>query len=157
MTTTSTITTLFNTSFKNLMNNPVFKLALLYLICIISHYASSHLYTTYCVEASWTGFMLSPLMTMSPHCQALRWVIYNGGYNINIMWFILGNWFLSRIRSTNFRIFGEKKKTFKTSYKNKPGYKLVLEKEDDHVNNHEEDNDVNNDEDEDDNDNDNEE
>lgn len=121
--------TLLPTSFKTLMSNPVFKLALLYLICIISHYASSHLYTTYCVEASWTGFMLSPLMTMSPHCQALRWVIYNGGYNINIMWFILGNWFLSRIRTTNFRIFGEKKKTMKHPYANKAGYKLVLEKE----------------------------
>lgn len=76
---------------------------------------SSHLYTTYCVEASWTGFIMSPLMTMSPHCQALRWVIYNGGYNINIMWFIIGNWCINRLRKTDVQVFGEKN----TSYKKK--------------------------------------
>ena len=72
---------------------------------------SSHLYTNYCVEASLTGFLLSPLMTMSPHCQALRWVIYNGGYTINMMWFILGNWLLSKLKfepEAAHHVFGEK-------------------------------------------------
>ncbi len=70
----------------------------MYSICIVGHYMSSHLYTNYCVEGSFTGFLLSPLMTMSPHCQALRWIIYNGGYTINMMWFIIGNWLLSKLK-----------------------------------------------------------
>ncbi len=94
------------------MNNTLFKMALMYGVCIISHYMSSHLYTNYCVEASLTGFLLSPLMTMSPHCQALRWVIYNGGYSINMMWFILGNWLLSKLKfEPAIHVFGEKKHT----------------------------------------------
>jgi hypothetical protein len=53
-------------------------------------------------------------MTMSPHCQALRWVIYNGGYTINMMWFILGNWLLSKLKfepEAHHHVFGEKKNT----------------------------------------------
>ncbi len=67
------------------------------------------MYTNYCVEGSITGFLLSPLMTMSPHCQALRWVIYNGGYSINMMWFILGNWLLTKLKyEPTVHVFGEK-------------------------------------------------
>lgn len=98
---------------NNFIATSLLKLAFMYFICIISHYASSHLYTTYCVEASWTGFIMSPLLTMSPHCQALRWVIYNGGYNINIMWFIIGNWCINRLRKTDVQVFGEKNTIYK--------------------------------------------
>jgi hypothetical protein len=28
----------------------------------------------------------------TPHCQSLRWVIYNGANTINNMWIILGAW-----------------------------------------------------------------
>jgi hypothetical protein len=84
-------------------------MAFMYGVCIISHYISSHMYTNYCVEGSITGFLLSPLMTMSPHCQALRWVIYNGGYSINMMWFILGNWLLTKLKyEPTVHVFGEK-------------------------------------------------
>ena len=73
------------------------------------------MYTNYCVEGSLTGFLLSPLMTMSPHCQALRWVIYNGGYSINMMWFILGNWLLNKLKQEpTVHVFGEQNKKNKT-------------------------------------------
>ena len=109
-------------TFFAFMNNTLFKMAFMYGICIISHYMSSHLYTNYCVEASLTGFLLSPLMTMSPHCQALRWVIYNGGYTINMMWFILGNWLLSKLKfepEAAHHVFGEKDNTARRKHRSR--------------------------------------
>jgi hypothetical protein len=38
---------------------------------------------------------MSPFMAAAPHCQALRWAIYNGGNNIVSMWLILGMWLMS--------------------------------------------------------------
>ena len=35
-------------------------------------------------------------MTLAPHCQAFRWVIYNGGYAINMMWLLIGNWLINK-------------------------------------------------------------
>ena len=113
-----------------LMNNTLFKMAFMYGVCIVSHYMSSHLYTNYCVEASFTGFLLSPLMTMSPHCQALRWVIYNGGYSINMMWFIIGNWLLSKLKfEPTVHVFGEKNVVNATKRKHRS--RLVPDLDDD--------------------------
>jgi hypothetical protein len=47
---------------------------------------------------SFLGFLLSPFMALSPHCQAFRWVIYNGGNIINMMWLLLGNWFINNFK-----------------------------------------------------------
>jgi hypothetical protein len=64
----------------------------IYLVWILLHYFASHLYIRFCVPASITGFIVSPFLTTTPHCQALRWVIYNGANMINNMWIILGSW-----------------------------------------------------------------
>ena len=60
------------------------------------HFVSAHLYTYLCVPMTLTGFLLSPFMTMSPHCQALRWSIYNGASTINLLWFVVANWVISK-------------------------------------------------------------
>ena len=64
----------------------------MYFIWIILHYISSHLYKEFCNYNSWFGFLLSPILASAPHCQALRWLIYNGGNIIETMWVLLGGW-----------------------------------------------------------------
>lgn len=87
---------LFQFQFGPIINNSVFRMALLYITCIVAHYVAAHLYIYYCVDSTFIGFLLSPFMTLAPHCQAFRWIIYNGGYTINAMWFLIGNWFINK-------------------------------------------------------------
>lgn len=89
---------LFQFQIETIINNPIFRMILLYITCIIAHYVAAHLYVYYCVESSFIGFLISPFMTLAPHCQAFRWIIYNGGYSINLMWFVIGNWFINKFR-----------------------------------------------------------
>ena len=63
-----------------------------YLLWIIFHYGASHLYIEYCVPRTWVGVITSPFLTSTPHCQGLRWMIYNGGNQINNMWITIGSW-----------------------------------------------------------------
>ena len=64
-----------------------------YMCWIVSHYIAAHLYVNLCVPATLYGFIASPMMTSLPHCQALRWLIYNGGATINHMWMVIGAYF----------------------------------------------------------------
>ena len=69
----------------------------IYLIWIFLHYLASHLYVKLCVPSTILGFILSPFMTATPHCQGLRWVVYNAANMINNMWIILGAWICSTL------------------------------------------------------------
>lgn len=64
----------------------------IYLIWILLHYFASHLYIKFCVPVSFMGLIISPFLTTTPHCQCLRWIVYNGGNIINHMWVIIGSW-----------------------------------------------------------------
>ena len=64
----------------------------IYFLWIFLHYGSAHLYTTYCVPNTLYGMIISPILTTTPHCQGLRWIIYNGGNQINNMWVTFGSW-----------------------------------------------------------------
>lgn len=64
----------------------------IYLIWILLHYVASHLYIKFCVPVSFMGLIVSPFLTTTPHCQCLRWIVYNGGNIINHMWVIIGSW-----------------------------------------------------------------
>lgn len=68
-----------------------------YIVWIVLFYACSHLHSRLCVPPTVTGFIMTPFLAPSPHCQAFRWVIYNGGNSIVSMWFLLGAWVLSYI------------------------------------------------------------
>lgn len=65
---------------------------------IVLHYVATHIYVHACVPATFYGFALSPFLATAPHCQALRWVIYEGGNNLNMIWLTLSggilNWFV---------------------------------------------------------------
>ena len=70
----------------------IYPVCLLYLLWIILHYCSSHLYTTYCTPLSITGFVSSPFLISGIHCYALRWIIIYGADIINKMWLMIGTW-----------------------------------------------------------------
>ena len=69
----------------------------LYATWIFVHYIAAHCYVHWCVPATLIGFMASPFLVPSPHCQALRWAIYNGGNSINATWFLLGIWSMKQL------------------------------------------------------------
>jgi hypothetical protein len=73
----------------------------IYLLWIFLHYLASHLYVKLCVPNTIFGFVMSPFMTATPHCQGLRWVIYNSANMINNMWIVLGSWICSTILIVN--------------------------------------------------------
>lgn len=68
-----------------------------YFMWIFIHYISAKLYITWCVPAGLTGFILAFIYAPSPHCNALRWAIYNGGNSISAMWILFGTWVISYI------------------------------------------------------------
>lgn len=73
------------------------KVSGIYLVWICLHYGSSHLYVKLCVPNTLTGFIMSPFMVSTPHCQGLRWVVYNAANIINNMWLLIGAWIYSLI------------------------------------------------------------
>jgi len=78
--------------FKN-----VFSIVGIYIIWIIIHYISSQLYLYLCVPTGLYGFLASPFLSPSLHCQTLRWCIYNGGNTITHMWLTLGSWMVTKL------------------------------------------------------------
>ncbi len=75
----------------------LFKVSGIYLLWICLHYFSAHLYIKFCVPDTMIGFIMSPFMIMTPHCQGLRWIVYNAATIINNMWIVIGAWIYSMI------------------------------------------------------------
>jgi hypothetical protein len=79
----------------------IIKVSGVYFIWIILHYGASHLYVQFCVPKTPWGFLISPFLTATPHCQGLRWIVYNAANVINNMWIVLGAWICSTILVIN--------------------------------------------------------
>jgi hypothetical protein len=75
----------------------LFKISGIYILWIFLHYFSAHLYVNFCVPKTFIGFIMSPFMISSPHCQGLRWIVYNAANIINNMWILIGSWIYSLI------------------------------------------------------------
>jgi len=75
----------------------LFKISGVYILWIGLHYFSAHLYVKFCVPHSVIGFIMSPFMITTPHCQGLRWIVYNAANIINHMWILIGAWIYSMI------------------------------------------------------------
>lgn len=71
----------------------------LYVLWVVAHYISAHLYANYCTKPTVFGFITSPFLTMSPQCQAGRWIIYNGAYTINVIWMLLAKWIVNIVQN----------------------------------------------------------
>jgi hypothetical protein len=68
-----------------------------YIAWIAAHYAATHAYVKYCTPNTFWGFIMSPFIASTPHCEGFRWVISAGGLNIAKMWTIAGVWVKSNI------------------------------------------------------------
>jgi len=108
------------------LNNETLKIVIGYALCIAAHFGAAHFYARYCTEPSIIGFVTSPFMTMSPQCQAGRWIIYNAAYSINIMWVLTAKWLIFKIANI-LPIMGDpssldtlKKETTSKEKKNEP-------------------------------------
>lgn len=73
----------------------ILKGSAIYLLWITLHYAASHLYVTMCTHSSVYGFILSPLIIDTPCCSSIRWIIYNGAYQIRLMWAFFGGYIVN--------------------------------------------------------------
>jgi hypothetical protein len=73
----------------------------IYLLWIILHFVSPHMYVYLCTPATYIGLLMSPLIAPAPHCLAIRWIIYNGGSMISNMWITLAGWAIHKLLITN--------------------------------------------------------
>jgi hypothetical protein len=63
----------------------------LYFAWILLHFAATHMYPRYCAELSFQGLFLSPFMSSTPHCTAMRWMIVQGSNSISAMWLVIAS------------------------------------------------------------------
>lgn len=69
----------------------------LYILWILIHFISNHLYIHFCLPKTIIGFLSSPFMVMTPHCVVLNWFQTNSYNIIYQMWFILGTYCVTKI------------------------------------------------------------
>ena len=86
------------TNTRAILSNYLLRYILLCIGFITAHYVSAHLYVWWCVPFGVKGYVMSPFLTLSPHCQFLRWVTYNGGVCINACWVLFGSWLISKFQ-----------------------------------------------------------
>jgi len=79
----------------------ILRLTGIYFVWITLHYAASHVYVQYCVPGTIFGFLISPFLVTTPHCQALRWLISTAADTITKMWLFIGAWICSNILMAN--------------------------------------------------------
>jgi len=77
--------------------NAIYEPAGAFILWIIIHYIASNLYPMFCAELTFLGFIKSMFVAQTPHCIALRWVIYNGGIAINTMWVSIAFWVTTKM------------------------------------------------------------
>ena len=84
---------------KNIIKfvNFIIKISGVYLMWILLHYVASQLYIKFCTPSDIVGFIMSPFLISTPHCQGLRWLIYNGANMINNMWIMIGAWLCAHL------------------------------------------------------------
>jgi len=72
----------------------------IYILWIGMHFICANVYPHFCAEYTLIGIIKSIFVAETPHCLAMRWVIYNGGNIIHGMWTAIGVW-ISRKLLTN--------------------------------------------------------
>lgn len=97
---TTTTTEYFKTIIKNIV-----EITGIYILWIGIHYICANLYPQFCAELGFIGFIKSIFVAESPHCIAMRWVIYNGGNIIHGMWTSIGIWISGKILTNATNIF----------------------------------------------------
>ena len=68
-----------------------------YIALWIGHFACANMYPQMCCNMSFFGFIMSPFMTVTPHCQALRWFVDYSANQLKNYWLFLGTYLVSCI------------------------------------------------------------
>jgi len=80
----------------NFLDN-IKSIILFYFSWIFIHYTCAHLYIYYCTPTTWYGIFISPFLSITPHCNAFRWVIYEAGNVLYGMWIAIGSWSVANL------------------------------------------------------------
>ena len=75
----------------------VFNMIKFYIFWIVIHYITTHIYSYLCTPLTIVGFILAPLLAISPQCIAINWMRTISIYTIENMWYILGIWVSSQM------------------------------------------------------------
>ena len=81
----------------NIITNEAKNIIVFYFTWILLHHVASHVYSYLCTPNTMIGFLYSPFMVVTPHCQAIRWVLYEGSNVITTMWITMGTYFTSKV------------------------------------------------------------
>lgn len=82
--------------------NNTIKLIGIYILWVLLHYISAHLYVYFCVNSTILGLITSSFIVSSQHCVALRWIIVNGAENIKTLMMFGATWVVSQIILTKY-------------------------------------------------------
>lgn len=64
----------------------------LYFGIVLAHFVASNMYPSMCCGSGLWGFIMTPFMVVTPHCEAMRWVIHYTGDQIRNIWLWLGGY-----------------------------------------------------------------
>ena len=82
------------TSMCSKLKNNVPVVVGVYFAIVLAHFVCSNIYPTLCCKMSVWGFIMSPFMAVTPHCEALRWIIHYTGEQIRNVWLWLGGYLI---------------------------------------------------------------
>jgi hypothetical protein len=63
----------------------------------VIHYICSQLYVYHCTPKTWYGILVSPLLSITPQCNAFRWIIYEAGNVLYGMWMAIASWTVANL------------------------------------------------------------
>ena len=67
---------------------------------VLTHYVCSNIYPLWCCKLTFFGFIMTPFMIVTPHCEALRWIIHYTGEQIRNVWLWIGGYLVYYVTST---------------------------------------------------------
>ena len=72
---------------------------LVYFGVVFVHFVSSNIYPSLCCSFTVWGFIMTPFMAVTPHCEGLRWLIHYTGEQIRNAWIWLGGYLIWYVTS----------------------------------------------------------
>lgn len=82
-------------------NNKVINIIVYFILCNIVHHYASKLYIYFCAYSTplfqINSALMSPVVIISPHCMALRWLILESSNTVYFQILSCCSWFIARI------------------------------------------------------------
>ena len=84
-----------------MFKNPIFKEILyaikIYILWILIHSFSIHLYSKFCIPTNFIGILLTPLITTNPCCKGLFYLVNNSTNMMDQMLIGFTMWFIPKL------------------------------------------------------------